>query len=190
MSRFKGYYLPRILLSALSFVCLLLVVGCGQSQTASAPLPVSPPHPPTQLPDQHASVGQTITIGGWAITLDSVKYDNNYPLDPSIPRVDGDMVLVLHFTAKNISAQHDIITNGDFSVFYNRTDAEGQQQLRDYQPTPASLAIGGIVPIGRSTSGDIVQSVDPSLNTGTFIVLFHTDDDAVLGNVFKFSLSS
>lgn len=70
------------------------------SGTMNISMPSSPPTP-TPIPDNHSSLGQTLTGDGWQITINSVQESTG---DGTVKPKSGDRLLVLNVTAKYVAS--------------------------------------------------------------------------------------
>lgn len=135
-----------------SFVLSLVLVACAQTEVKDVSDQVKEsdlPNVANELVEKTYSIGDTVSVDGMDITIDSAKFTD--PSEYSEP-VNG-KILSLELTVKNTNSIQSFVDNTEFSVYSN----EGLK-MEDYYGYD-DMAISDNVNAGKQLKGKLYFDV-------------------------------
>ena len=156
----------RRLFPLITIVIIIIgLIACGSSATntgtnagtASTTVPGNTPA------TQHFKVGQTVKVGDtWDITVNSAKTSTGSEFFK--PQKPGDVFLVFHVAAKNISSQEQNISS---ALQFTLLDTTGQKYDITIDPD-AGATLDGKVEAGQTLKGAVAYEVPEATHDFNF----------------------
>lgn len=138
----------------------LVLIACGEAAPSSSSAVATHGATPTAVAHNHFTVGQTVTVQGWNIIVNSVSETDGSATGDLAPPA-GDIYLVVDLTMKNVSS-----ASQDANLFdWNVRDATGTKAQLGTLLSAADIS--GTVESGSQTHGQLVFEVPTSQHSFT-----------------------
>ena len=148
---------------------VLVAVGLNQLKPQQAVTGQPAPDKAGGATPALAQVGQTVSLGGWELTLlDFGPYDRFSPGKPPVPQAQGKLV-VADMRIKNLQNSTSNFTQGDFAL--KAGDGREFKAAAQTASIEKGFVVSQTVQPGLTTENRVVFDIDPAATDLTFTAL-------------------